>query len=142
MRSGSGKIVVGAENSKTGVILFAHGSSVEEANRGVHELARRVEEAGPFRYVRAAFLESAQPDLGAAVAQAAEAGLRRVIVIPFFLTMGIHLRRDLPRLIALQKQKHPTLEIAVGQSLEGHPLLPSVILERVREVVGETGASQ
>lgn len=131
-----------ARNSNAGVILFAHGSSVEEANRGVHELARRVEEAGAFRYVRAAFLEIAQPDLSAAVTQAAETGLRRVIVIPFFLTMGIHLRRDLPRLVALQKQKHPTLEIEVGQSLEGHPQMPSVILERVREVVEETRASR
>ena len=131
-----------AEDRTTGILLFAHGSSVEEANRGVHELARQVEETGPFGYVRAAFLELALPDLGAAVAQAVEAGCRHVIVIPYFLTMGIHLRRDLPNLVAPQRQKHPDLEIEVGQSLEGHPLMPSIILGRVREVLEETKAAR
>lgn len=126
------------EDSNTAILLFAHGSSVDEANRGVHELARQIQDGGPYAYVRAAFLEIAQPDLGEAVTQAINAGLHRVIIIPYFLTMGIHLRRDLPRLVAVQKQKYPGLEIEVGQSLEGHPLMPSIIIARVREVIGET----
>jgi sirohydrochlorin cobaltochelatase len=121
----------------TGVLLFAHGSPVEAANRGVEELARRVEAAGPYRYVRAAFLEGAQPDLVAAVGAAAQAGAGRVVVIPYFLTEGLHLRRDLPKLVAAAKEKCPQVEVAVGQSLEGHPLMPSLILGRIQEVLGE-----
>ena len=123
------------ESPSTGIILFAHGSKVEDANQGVRDLARRVREAGPYHHVRAAFLELAQPDLNAAVAEAAEAGLQRVVVIPYFLTEGIHLRRDLPNLIAPLKQAHPRLAIEVGQSLEGHPLMASIILGRVQEVL-------
>ena len=67
--------------------------------------------------------------------EAAEAGLERLIVIPYFLTVGLHLRRDLPKLVAAAKEKHPNFEIAVGQSLEGHPLMPSIILGRVQEVL-------
>jgi sirohydrochlorin ferrochelatase len=119
----------------TGILLFAHGSPVEEANRGVHELAQKIEATGPYRYVRAAFLDCAQPDLPSAVVNAAEAGLRRVVVIPYFLTMGLHLHRDLPRLVAAAKEKYPNFEIAVGQSLEGHPLMPSIILGRVEEAL-------
>lgn len=130
------------DGGATGILLFGHGSSVDDANEGVHALARQVQGAGPYRYVRAAFLESAQPDLNAAVAQAVEAGLQRVIVIPFFLTMGIHLRRDLPNLIAPLKTKYPHLEIEVGQSLEGHPIMPSIILGRVRETIEESRASR
>ena len=123
-------------DATTGILLFAHGSSVDEANRGVHQLARQIQDTGPYAYVRATFLEQAQPDLGAAISQAVEAGLRRVIVIPYFLTMGIHLRRDLPNLLAHQRQKYPSLEIEVGQPLEGHPLMPSIILGRVEEIIG------
>jgi sirohydrochlorin ferrochelatase len=126
------------EDERTGIVLFAHGSSVEEANSGVHALARQVQETGPYRYVRAAFLELAQPDLATAITQAAEAGLRRVIVIPYFLTLGIHLRRDLPKLLAAEKAKHRGLEIEVGEPLEGHPLMPSIILELVQEALRET----
>ena len=119
---------------KTGILLFAHGSPVEEANRGVHDLAAKIEADGPYSYVRAAFLDSTQPDLSAGVKQAAEAGVEHLIIIPFFLTVGLHLRRDLPKLVAAAREKHPNIEITVGQSLEGHPLMPSMILSRVQEV--------
>jgi sirohydrochlorin ferrochelatase len=131
-----------ARNENTGIVLFAHGSRVEEANRGVRELARQVEDVGPYSYVRAAFLELAEPSLSAAVAQAVEAGRRRMVVIPYFLTEGVHLRRDLPRLIAAEKKKYPNMAIEVAQSLEGHPLMASIILERVREVVGDAKAGR
>ncbi len=122
------------DQAKTGILLFAHGSRVEEANHGVHELARKVQESGGISYVRAAFLEMAQPDLHAAVAEAVRAGIERIIVIPYFLTLGVHLRRDLPELLARQKELYPTLEVEAGEPLEGHPLLPSLIVDRIRAV--------
>jgi len=39
------------------------------------------------------------PYAGAGVGQAAESGVERLIIIPFFLTVGLHLRRDLPKLL-------------------------------------------
>jgi len=130
-----------AKVASTGIVLFAHGSRVEDANQGVRELARQVQEAGPYHHVRAAFLELGQPDLNGAVAEAVAAGLQRVIVIPYFLTVGTHLRRDLPKLIAPLKQKYPRLAIEVGQSLEDHPLMASIILGRVQEVMRQFKAS-
>lgn len=123
------------DNTSAGVLLFAHGSSVEEANEGVRELARQVQALGVYSYVRAAFLELAKPDLGTAIAEAVGAGARRVIIVPYFLTLGIHLRRDLPSLVAPERKKYPDVEIQVGSSLEGHPLMPRIILGRVQEIV-------
>jgi sirohydrochlorin ferrochelatase len=128
--------------NETGVVLFAHGSRVEEANQGVRDLTQQVRDAGPYRSVFAAFLELAEPSLSAAVAQAVEAGLGRVIIIPYFLTEGTHLRRDLPKLVEPLRQKYPALGIDLGQSLDGHPQMPSIILGRVREVVEECGRDQ
>jgi sirohydrochlorin ferrochelatase len=131
-----------SHNLTTGILLFAHGSPVEEANRGVHDLAEKIEAAGPYRYVRAAFLDGGQPDLPAGVMHAAEAGLERLIIIPYFLTVGLHLRRDLPKLVAVAKEKYPNFEIVVGQSLEDHPLMPSIILSRAQEVLQGESAPQ
>jgi sirohydrochlorin ferrochelatase len=121
------------KQSETAVIVFAHGSRVEEGNRGVHDLARQIQEAGEFAYVRAAFLEIAKPDLAAAVDEAAAAGLQKVIVIPFFLTMGRHLSRDLPDLVASIQRRRPELQLKTAKALEGHPLIPSLVLARIRE---------
>ncbi len=130
------------DGERLGILVFAHGSAVDEANQSVHNLARKIQEQGPYDYVRGAFLDVAQPDLNAAVAQAAEAGVRRVIVIPYFLTEGIHLQRDLPSLIAPLRERHPGLQIEVGRSLDDHPQMPSIILGRVREVTGEIKAAR
>ncbi len=127
-----------ATNIATAIVLFAHGSRVEEANAGVRDLAREVERKGPYGYVRAAFLELALPDLATAIHEAAEAGFRRVVVIPYFLMLGLHLRRDLPALVHAEKQQFPDLEIVVGQPLEGHPLMTAIILERIKDATGAT----
>ena len=126
----------------TGILLFAHGSPVEEANRGVHALAAKIEAAGPYAFVRAAFLDGGQPDLAGGVSHAADAGIEQLIIIPYFLTVGLHLRRDLPRLIAAVREQHPGLKIHLGQSLEGHPLMPSLVLGRVEEVLQGEGVSR
>ena len=123
-------------DERVAILLFAHGSRVEEANQSVRELAREVERQGPYTYVRPAFLELGAPNLAKAVHEAAEAGLRRVIIIPYFLMLGLHLRRDLPSLVEAEKQKFPDLEIIVGQPLEGHPLMTSIIFERIQQANG------
>jgi sirohydrochlorin ferrochelatase len=117
------------------VLIFAHGSSVEEANQSVHVLARQVQEIGPFAYVRAAFLDPFQPGLESAVDQAVKAGYRRVVVIPYFLTLGLHMRRDFPELLARQRMKHPQVEILAGESLDDHPLMASIIAGRAQEAM-------
>jgi sirohydrochlorin ferrochelatase len=122
------------------VILFAHGSVVEEANQGVRDLARRIQETGPYPYVRASFLGPGQPELGPVIAEALEAGFHRIVVIPYFLMLGIHLRRDLPALVTALKQRHPNVEIQVGRSLEDHPEMASLVLSRIREVIEEAEA--
>ncbi len=110
---------------------------MEEANDGVRELAMKIEAAGPYGYVRAAFLDGGEPDLAGGVAQAADAGIERLIIIPYFLTVGLHLRRDMPKLIDAARAKHPAMEITVGQSLEAHPLMPSIIVSRIKEVLAD-----
>jgi|YelNatPaOPRAMG01_1025707.scaffolds.fasta_scaffold23731_2 sirohydrochlorin ferrochelatase len=120
------------------IILFAHGSAVEEANDGVRELARRIKDAGGYSFVRASFLGPGQPELGPTIHEAVGKGFRRIVVVPFFLTLGIHLRRDLPRLVAAEKEKYPDVEIQVGRSLEDHPEMVSLVISRIREVTEET----
>ena len=69
------------------------------------------------------------------MAEAVAAGARRIVVVPYFLTMGVHVLRDLPRLIAEQQALFPEVELRVGQSLEGYPGMTQVILDRVQEVL-------
>jgi sirohydrochlorin ferrochelatase len=118
---------------KTGIVIFAHGSSVESANEAVRAVATHVSKVSGFELVEAAFLEGGRPDLDGAVERLAAAGAERVIVAPYFLTLGLHLQRDLPRIVADVSLARPGLEIRVTPPLDGHPALAAALVDRVRK---------
>ncbi|MCX6620975.1 MAG: CbiX/SirB N-terminal domain-containing protein [Acidobacteria bacterium] len=122
---------------KTGLILFAHGSTVEPANEAVRRVTADVAWQGGLELAEAAFLESGVPDLSGAVRRLLERGARRIVVVPYFLTLGTHLQRDLPRLVAEARRVHDDLVIEVTAPLDGHPALVAIALDRFRQAAPE-----
>lgn len=120
----------------SGIVIFAHGSSVASANDAVREVAEGAAAAGGFRLVETAFLE-ANPHLDEAVARLVERGATRILVIPYFLTLGIHLQRDLPAIVDRLARRHANVEIRVTPPLDGHPALARILVDRAREALGE-----
>lgn len=119
------------------VVVFAHGSSVEAANAGVRTLTAELGRRGAYSLIETAFLELAQPDLPAAVACLCARGATRIVIVPFFLTLGIHLRRDLPGIVDGLRLIHPDVEFEIAPPLEGHPSLVDVMLGRAEEAIGK-----
>jgi len=122
---------------KTGFAVFAHGSKVESANDAVRAMADQLARDGSYNLVEAAFLESAEPDLNGAVDRLVARGATRVVVIPYFLTLGTHLQRDLPRLVERVAAAHPGIAIEASPPLDGHEALARILLDRARESLGE-----
>ena len=114
----------------TGLVVFAHGSSVAAADEAVMRVTARMASEGGYELVETAYLEMAQPDLREAVARLAARGAKRIVVIPYFLTLGIHLRRDLPRIVEELTGIHEGVHIDVTEPLDGHPSLVGILLER------------
>lgn len=121
------------------LVVFAHGSSVAEANAAVLRVSDALARAGGFPLVIASFLEQAHPDLAEAVAEAVRRGAKRIVVVPYFLTLGIHLRRDLPRIVRELQGIHSGVSIEVTEPLDGHPALLQALLDRAREGLYGTG---
>ena len=115
-----------------GIVFFAHGSSVDSANDAVHVIAGQAAVQGHFALYETAFLECAQPDLTAAVEGLTARGASKILVVPYFLTLGIHLQRDLPRMVRDIQTRHPGLEIDVAPPLDGHPALSTILVERAK----------
>ena len=121
---------------KTGLIVFAHGSSVATANQAVEKVAADMAVAGGYVMYETAFLEAARPDLKEAVARLTAKGVEKIIVLPYFLTLGIHLKRDLPRIVDELALIHKGVEITVTEPLDGHPALKEILLDRARKALG------
>ncbi len=120
-------------NGRPALIVFAHGSRVEEANEAVRRVTARAAERCGFELWEAAFLELAVPDLPSAVGDLAARGARRIIVAPYFLTMGMHLTQDLPRILQSIAEQHPGLEFDCAPPLDGHPALVEILSDRARQ---------
>lgn len=116
----------------TGFVVFAHGSRFEEANEAVRAVATQLAKTGEYA-VEAAFLELGHPDLAGAVERLTTCGASRVVIIPYFLTLGTHLQRDLPEIVARIAAEHEGVPIEVTPPLDGHPALVQILLDRASE---------
>jgi sirohydrochlorin ferrochelatase len=119
----------------TGFIVFAHGSRIESANQAVRDVSALMATSGRHA-VEAAFLELGQPDLTGATGLLIARGAKRIIVIPYFLTLGTHMQRDLPRLAQAASRAHGDIEMRITAPLDGHPALVQALLDRATEALG------
>jgi sirohydrochlorin ferrochelatase len=120
-------------SSNTGILVFAHGSRIESANEAVREVTRQMAEQGGFPHAIACFLELGKPDLASAVGQMVELGVERALIVPYFLTVGMHLKRDLPELMAAAREQYPDFELEATPPLDGHPSMTAVLRARAEE---------
>ncbi len=119
----------------TGIVIFAHGSSVASANEAVERVAAEAAASGGFSLYETAFLD-ALPNLRTAAEKLMARGAGRILVVPYFLTLGIHLKRDLPALVREIVTEHPELEMCVAPPLDGHPGLSRILADRAMEIMG------
>ncbi len=124
------------EGSRIGLVVFAHGSSVPEANEAVRRVAADTAHRCGVELWSEAFLDPVRPDLAAAVDRLTREGAEKIVVTPYFLTMGMHLQEDLPRILNDVSESHPGIEILCSSPLDGDPSLVDILAKRVRQVLG------
>ena len=121
-------------NVETALLLIAHGSRQADANADLHHVVEGLRRRG-HAAVEAAFLELAEPDIDEGGARCAACGARRVVLLPYFLSAGVHVRRDLAAARDRLAARFPGVEFRLAEPLGRHPLLLDVVEERAREAV-------
>jgi sirohydrochlorin ferrochelatase len=116
----------------TALLLIAHGSRQADANADLHHLAESLRQRG-YGIVVASYLELADPDVETGGVRCVEAGATRVVLVPYFLSAGVHVRRDLTEARAKLAARFPQVEFRLAEPLGRHPLMTEVVVERVRE---------
>jgi sirohydrochlorin ferrochelatase len=119
----------------TALILIAHGSRNADANEDLFALAKVIRHTEEFACVEASFLEIAEPTIEAAGRQCAASGAQRIVLSPYFLSAGIHVRRDLQNHRDRLAIAFPELEIILAEPFGRHPLLAEIVLNRTREAM-------
>jgi sirohydrochlorin ferrochelatase len=118
---------------KTALLLIAHGSRNTAANDDLFALAEEVRQAGPYAPVEASFLELVEPTIDAAGRRCVLQKAERVILLPYFLSAGVHVRRDLQDQQDRLAREFPTVEFILAEPIGRHPLLRDIVLQRAKE---------
>jgi sirohydrochlorin ferrochelatase len=128
----------------TAVLLIAHGSRHAPANDDLHQLAARVAARGDHAIVEAAFLELAEPDIPTGGDRCVARGASRVLMVPYFLSQGVHLSRDLTAARDALRDRHPDVVVHLAPPLGPDPLLDRLVAERIRgaEFAVDTSAAR
>src|SRR5262245_53040365 len=122
---------------KTALLLIAHGSRQAEANAGLHHVVDGLRQRG-HAVVEAAYLELAEPDIDQGGSRCAAQGAAVVVLVPYFLSAGIHVHRDLTEARARLAARFPGVDFRLAEPLGRHPLLLEVVAERVQEALNNS----
>ncbi len=120
---------------KHALLLIAHGSRNADANQDLHFLASTLEQTGAYPIVEPAFLELASPSIDSAAERCVERGAETVVLLPYFLSAGVHFRRDLQAWRDKLAAEAPNVRFVLAEPLGRHPLLSAIVLERVSEAL-------
>ena len=124
---------------KTAILLMAHGSRIAAAKEAADQLAEMIRATGRYEIVEVAFREMHPPDIQTAIDRCVAQGAERILLMPYFLFVGAHVREDLPAEMTLAQQRYPHLEFAMGNHLGAHPKLAEIMLERISEGLSKKG---
>jgi sirohydrochlorin cobaltochelatase len=122
---------------KTRIILFAHGSRDPLWMATFEKLAMELAIEIGVESVALAYMEFALPTLADAVLDAAEDKVRRVKILPLFLSAGGHVSRDIPRLANAARREYPQLEIELLPPVGEYPLFCSMVRDIARSAIAE-----
>ncbi len=118
---------------------MAHGSRIPAANDAVHEIAAMVREMTGHQIVEVSFREQHLPNIQQGIDACVVQGAERVLLVPYFLFVGAHVREDLPAEMDEARKRHPGVEFAMGGHLGVHRKLAEIVAERIDEGLNAQG---
>jgi sirohydrochlorin ferrochelatase len=124
---------------KTALLIMAHGSRITEANDAAREIAGMVREMTGYDIVEVAFRELHPPDIQEGIDACVAQGAERILLIPYFLFVGAHVRQDLPQELTEGMLRHPGVEMVMGPHLGVHRKLAEVVVERIAQGLTAAG---
>ena len=122
------------DSDQTAVLLIAHGSRRPEANEDLVRLSQMVRETNRYPIVEIAYLELAEPTIPQGATKCVERGAKRVLMLPYFLSAGVHVRSDLKEFQSQFRDQFEAVSFEVCEPLGLHPGIVEVVFERLKEV--------
>lgn len=119
---------------KKGLIVLAHGSKVAETDEIMTQYVETIQKNVTFEHVEKAYLQMMSPGLADAVVKLDEAGVKDIVVFPFFLFNGNHIQEDIPNELEALKMEYPETTFTFMDNIGYEPKLAEIVAERIGRV--------
>ncbi len=121
---------------ETALLLVGRGSTDPQANDEFFEVPRLLKECTAYRWIEGCFVSLAHPYVPEGIERCLELGARKVVVVPYFLSTGILVKR-IGCDVATAQTAHPQQEFVVGSHIGLHPKLIQLLMERARVLLSQ-----
>jgi sirohydrochlorin cobaltochelatase len=121
---------------ETAIVLFAHGARDARWALPLERLRAALAQARPGAAIRIAFLELQPPGLPETLAALADTGVTRVDIAPIFWSLGGHVARDLPALVADFAGRAPQVQVRVLPVLAELPGMDAFVAQALLGLAG------
>jgi sirohydrochlorin ferrochelatase len=115
------------------IILLGHGSKVADAGRDMERVAAGLRERHRHAVVEICYMAHALPDVSEALTKCAARGAKEIIIIPYFLHVGQHMRADVPELLREKLRALPDVKVVLGKNLGFDDVLVDLVEKRIHE---------
>jgi sirohydrochlorin ferrochelatase len=122
----------------TAVLLIAHGSRRATANADLTQLAQLVVERTEYSLVEVSYLELAEPSIPNGGRTCVTRGATRVLMMPYFLSAGVHVANDLAEFRQQLQAEFPHVDFVLCPHLGLHPLMVDIVVDRLQQGVTAT----
>ena len=118
------------------LLVIAHGSRRDESNLEIESLINKMASFNTkeFDVVMPAFLEFAEPSIVEAIEKCSDIGAKKVTVLPYFLSAGVHITRDIPGEIQKTSGEYPKLEIKIANYFGARDEIAEILIKAALEV--------
>lgn len=73
------------------------------------------------------------PHFPETLAACVEKGATEVLVIPYFLNMGLHIQIDIPEMMQAEARKYPDIRLVYGRPMGYDDLVVKILKKRIEE---------
>ena len=115
------------------IIILGHGSRVPDASKDMECVAAGLKSKYQHALVEVCHMSQLGPHFPEAFEKCVRQGATEVLVLPYFLHMGQHLRADIPRILREKAAEFPNVKLVLGKNLGFDPLLVDLMEKRIGE---------
>jgi len=116
-----------------GVLIVAHGSRAKETEVTMEAVVDMVKAKLPQTIIEWAYMEFSDQDIQKGVEALVGQGVTQIMIVPYFLFMGIHIKEDIPRMVAACAKDHPDITITMKEPFNVDQRIADMLVDRIKE---------